>query len=469
MESGVSLDGRVVGDVPSPIEASAADEPAVPTILERPASSPIDGRTADKPAPASAAGAQAGASPGQYPKPASDPTQAGSDGIRFDFNEGCRLSLPPREHGVWRARLSDLDTGNVLFETETSGGTIRSSKRWFVRFSIEVWSVEGGAAEAQLAFAHEYDASDRTVLIHFPVGTLGDSIAWFSYASRFGERHRGARVVCVMSALLIPLFRDAYPDIMFVSQEEAAERNLTETAYATYYMGLFFTDVACEWQPADFRHVGLHKTAACILGLDPAAEQAPRIRLPDESRPIGEPYAVIAVQATSAAKLWNNPDGWRTVIAFLKARGLRVICIDQKPAVGQGYFWNQIPHGCEDFTGISLLEAARYLRHAEIFVGLSSGLSWLAWAAGCKTTLISGFSLPSTEFATPGRVTNWHTCNGCWNDPGFVFDHTNFFWCPRQAGTARQFECTRLITPAHVTRTIEKLIPQNAENDPALR
>jgi ADP-heptose:LPS heptosyltransferase len=45
-------------------------------------------------------------------------------------------------------------------------------------------------------------------------------------------------------------------------------------------------------------------------------------------------------------------------------------------------------------TGLSLVEAALYMRHAALFVGLSSGLSWLAWAAGCPTVTISGFSLP---------------------------------------------------------------------------
>jgi autotransporter strand-loop-strand O-heptosyltransferase len=394
---------------------------------------------------------------GAYAAPAAKPTQAGPEGIFFDFNEGCRLSTPPREKGAWRARLRDLDTGNVLFETESAGGLIRSSKRWFVRFSIEVWAVEEGKREGRLVFSHEYDAAGREVLIQFPVGTLGDSIAWFSYASRFGERHPGCRVTCVMSPLIIPLFRDAYPDIRFVTNEEATAQKLHETAYATYCLGLFFTDAACEWQPTDFRHVGLHKTAAYILGVDPK-EQAPRLSLQDESRPIAEPYAVIAVQATSAAKMWNNPNGWREVVAFLKARGYRVICIDQKPVHGQGIMWTHIPHGCEDETGDRpLAERARWLRHASLFVGLASGLSWLAWAAGCPVVMISGFSHPDTEFETPYRVINWHTCNSCWNDMKFQFDHKDFLWCPRHAGTPRQFECTRLITSAHVKRVIESV------------
>ena len=392
-----------------------------------------------------------------YPPPADRPTQAGPEGIFFDFNQGCRVLLPQREHGSWRARLRDLDTGNILFESENKGALIRSSKRWYVRFSIDVWSIEEGHAEPRLVLHHEYDAGGRDVLIQFPVGTLGDSIAWFSYAARFGERHPGCRVFCAMSPLIVALVRDAYPDIRFVTPEEVAAQKIAETAYATYSLGLFFGDVACEYQPTDFRFVGLHRTAGYILGVD-LEEKPPRLALPDDSRPIEEPYAIIAVQATSGAKYWNNPNGWREIVAFLKARGYRVICIDQKAVHGTGIMWTHIPHGVEDQTGDRpLAERARWLKHASLFVGLASGLSWLAWAAGCPVVMISGFSHPTTEFTTPFRVINWHTCNSCWNDPKFSFDHKDFLWCPRHANTPQQFECTRLITSAQVMRVIETI------------
>ena len=143
----------------------------------------------------------------------------------------------------------------------------------------------------------------------------------------------------------------------------------------------------------------------------------PRLALPDDSRPIAEPYVCIAVQSTTQSKYWNNPHGWREIVRFLKASGYRVICIDQKPVHGTGLVWNHIPHGAEDETGDRpLAERARWLRHAEFFVGLRSGLSWLAWAAGTPVVLISGFTHPTNEFATPYRVINWHACNGCWND-----------------------------------------------------
>jgi len=388
-----------------------------------------------------------------YPPRAEQPTQVGPEGIRFDFNDGCRLFLPPRATGKWRVRLRDLDTGNTLYETENAGAQINSSKRWYVRFGIEVWAIEEGATEARLVLDDRYDLKDQEVLIQFPIGTLGDTLAWFSYCDRFAAAHPECRVTVAMSGVIIPLLKGAYPRLRLLTHAEALAERVMDRAYATYSMGLFFNDLACDHQPIDFRHVGLHRTAGHILGVDPS-DEAPRLALPDESRPIAERYVCIAVQATSAAKYWNNPYGWRDVIEFLKKNGYRVVCIDQKPVHGTGIVWTHLPHGAEDGTGMSLDETARWLRHCDFFVGLSSGLSWLAWAAGATVVLISGFSLPSTEFTNPYRVINWHTCNGCWSDPALRFDHKDFLWCPRHANTPRQFECTRLITADHVKRVI---------------
>ena len=384
-----------------------------------------------------------------YPPAAATPTQEGPGGIRYDFNFGCRVVLPPREDlKLWRVRLRDLDTGNTLFDTTVQQGIIHSSKRWFVRFRVEVWA--GDALELQ----HDYDARDRAVLVQFPVGTLGDTIGWFPYAVRFGAV-RGAKLTCAMSSLIIPLFCDAYPDITFVAHEEVDATQF----YATYSLGLFFDDPDSVWQPTDFRMVGLHRTAAYILGVEPE-EFAPAITLPDDSRPIAEPYVCIGVQSSSQCKYWNNPNGWSAVITWLKQRGYRVVCIDQKSAHGSGLVWNHIPHGVEDQTGDRpLTERARWLRHASGFIGLSSGLSWLAWAAGTKVLMISGFTHPINEFSTPFRVNNWHACNSCWNDPAARFDHKDFLWCPRHAGTSRQFECTRLITAEHVVSILTRMLP----------
>ncbi len=432
---------------------SSVSNPDLPSVSEIVVDAVIAAPSAPSlPAPATTPGPEpsgsAAAAPPKraYPAPAELPTQEGPKGIRFDFNDGCRVALRESDH-PWKVRLSDLDTGNILFETELKAGRINSAKRYYVRIRIEIWQ------QGESLFVHEYSAAGREVMVQFPVGTLGDPMGWFPYAVKFRERH-GCKLTCAMGEKLIAIFRDAYPEITFLAHEEVKP----ERYYATYSIGLFFDDKDFIHQPCDFRHVGLHRTAGYILGVDPT-EVRPRLSIENDTRPIAEPYVCIAVQSTTQSKYWNNPEGWRSIVTFLKEAGYRVVCIDQKATHGHGLIWNHIPHGAEDETGDkTLAERTRFLKHAAFFVGLSSGLSWLAWAAGTPVVMISGFTHPTNEFETPFRVINYHACNSCWNDPRVRFDHQNFLWCPRHKDTPRQFECTRLITPDQV-KTVIRSIP----------
>jgi len=105
-----------------------------------------------------------------YPPPAAQPTQTGAEGLRYDFNLGARVLVP---EGNWRVQLRDLGTGNILFQTNKGGVYVNSSKRYFIRFRVEAWKDDASV------FCHDYDATDREVLIQFPIGTLGDLVGWF--------------------------------------------------------------------------------------------------------------------------------------------------------------------------------------------------------------------------------------------------------------------------------------------------
>jgi hypothetical protein len=162
-----------------------------------------------------------------YPAAAEMPTQQHASGIRFDFNDGCRIVFPEQEH-PWRVRLSDLDTGNILFETELKTGRVNSMKRYFVRFRVEVWQ------QGKSIIDHEYTAADREILVQFPVGTLGDTVGWLPYAVKFQERHK-CRLTCAIADKLIPLFSKAYPHIKFVTHDDVKTRT-SSSSLATSVM-----------------------------------------------------------------------------------------------------------------------------------------------------------------------------------------------------------------------------------------
>ena len=441
---------------PNTIAPLAAPEAVAPEATVSASSAPeesvLTSATSAETASASAVpdekpGASSASAPGQGSAfsvlPPQLPTQKGPLGIRYDFNDGARLLLPP---GQWTAQIVDADSGNILFACDSDGGLVSSTKKYFVRFAFKVWK----RGEDKPCFEHTLNLKDKPVLVSFPVGTLGDLIGWFPYAERFQKEHR-CRLECSMGPLIVELFKDQYPDILFSTPEAVKTKN----PYATYRIGLYFGGNR-DYQPFDFRQVGLHRTAGYILGVDPT-EIVPRLKRGSQ-RQIPEPYVCIATQASAQAKYWNNGYGWKQVVAHLKAKGYRVLCIDRESTYGSGYVWNHIPYGAEDFTGNRpLQERIALLEHAEFFVGLSSGLSWLAWGCGIPIVLISGFTLPNCEFYTPYRVINTHGCFGCWDDVNENFDHHDFFWCPKYKGTDRQFECTKLITGQQVIGQIERL------------
>ncbi|MBR0558827.1 autotransporter strand-loop-strand O-heptosyltransferase [Neokomagataea anthophila] len=402
---------------------------------------------------------------GPYLLPPAAPALSVERNICFDFNDGARVMVPEIDPqiGQWHVCLSDYETGNVLFNAPLKGGMVSSTKKYHVPFQIDVTLVQADGTRVA-ALHHKMSLREQPVLVQLPVGTLGDTLAWLPAVIRFA-RQTGARVTCSVADIILPLVAEANPEVVLVGHNVAkADEAFTSRFYATYRIGLFFTDKDCAYQPTDFRHVGLHRTAAYILGVDPWDDTPPKVTIPDgDTPPINGPYVVIATQASTQCKYWNNPAGWHEVIAFLKKAGYRVVCIDKDAFHGTGYVYNHIPHGCEDETGPRpLSERARWLKHASFFIGLSSGLAWLAHAAGTPVVMISGFTHPNNEFATPYRVINWHTCNSCWNDPQHQFDHKDFFWCPRHKGDERQFECTRLITGAQVIRTIRRLMKDRA-------
>jgi autotransporter strand-loop-strand O-heptosyltransferase len=162
-----------------------------------------------------------------------------------------------------------------------------------------------------------------------------------------------------MAEVLIPLLRDAYPEINFVTHEQVDPKHY----YATCNIGLFFDDEKRIHQPCDFRLVGLHRTAGYILGVHPA-EEPPRIVPSSSDRPIPERYVCIATQSTTQGKYWNNPFGWREVISFLKAEGYEVVCTDRAAVSGHGVDMespNHLPHGARDDWQPAIQERARGL------------------------------------------------------------------------------------------------------------
>ena len=382
------------------------------------------------------------------------PICTSESGIRYDFQFGYRVKFPAGNK-KYLLRIYDLDSGVMLEEhTHNGGDFIIGSNKYYVRYRLEAY------VEGKLVFEHDYNCEGREVCIIIPDGGLGDNLAWLPYIEEF-RIMRKAKVTAVIGEWMIRLSKPQYPGLKFIP---LGTKPALAFAYAIYFCGIFEADRK-PWRPVDHQFLGMQRSVARILGL-PLEDLHCRIPL-GSARPVQEPYVCISTMATNPTKYWNyrsspdlkDPDGWNILIRWLKSFGYRVFVLDRDKELYFTKFHNyHVPTEAEDLTGrIPISERIHYLEHADFFVGLPSGLSWLAWNCNIPVVMISGFTMPNCEFPTPYRVTNFLFCHGCWNDTNNFFDSKAPVWCPRHVGTPREIECTKTITPKMVQETILRI------------
>ena len=373
--------------------------------------------------------------------------ETGIDGIKIDFNFGLRLDIP---EGNFFVRISDFDSGQIFFAENISDTRLISSENYFIHWQIEIY------LDGEKIFEHIFEPEGQEILMAVPTNVLGDTLAILPYVREFQKLHN-CKVFLYLPEFLRELAANFYPEIEQVHE-------ITQNYYATFYLSGALGD--CLTLPVDSRILPLEKVGGLILGIK-NTPQLPKF-IPTKKREIAEPYVCISVQASGVQKTWLYPDGWNIVVKYLKNLGYKVLCIDKNKIESDKDYTMQKPDQAEDFTGnISLIDRANMIHYADFFIGLGSGLSWLAHYVNCPVVMICGFSQDWYEFFTPYRVKNKFVCNGCYNDvqSSFLKNET----CYKYKGTPRELECQKKISPQQVIKAIEKLLEDKNEHKNFLR
>lgn len=360
------------------------------------------------------------------------------EGLRIDFNCGLRLQVPYLGIDSLKVVIGNAMSGETYFDEDVSGVILVSFEKYFIPWQIDIFF------QGTQVFSHTFNPEGMEVFFKFPTTAMGDAIALLPYVADF-IRHWKCKPLVYIASNLRDIAKRYYPDLVFAD-------TLSDETYASYFVGTWMNFLA--GASVNSRLMPMEVIGKTVLGT-PYTLRTVRY-IPTKSRVIKEPYICIGVQASGTWKGWHYPGGWDDVVAYLKTSGYRVLCIDrERENVSEGIS-SKIPAGAEDFTGdIPLIERINLLAHADFFIGLSSGLSWLAYAVGCPVVMIAGFTLPWYEFDTPYRVQNFTKCYGCFNDVRAEWVHVQH--CPYHHGTDREFECSRSITPRQVITTIERL------------
>jgi len=366
--------------------------------------------------------------------------------IKVTFDDGAKVDIKGDEQKKYKVKFVDAYTNEVTYETTLNNNMwATTATKYFNKWIVEVYDITDGGE--MLVEKHAFDAKDKNVKIILDSESFGDLIAWIGAIDEFQKKHQCKLDCVVFNKVLRPIFEKNYPNIKFLALDVYADEY-----YAKYKIGYFAAPNYVNHIAKDPRLLGLCAIATTILGLTDV-EFKPNFAVePHKSK---KKYVCIATQSTSQAKYWNNKKGWDEVVAYLNKSGYEVWCIDRYSSFGVENSMNYMPKGCIDKTGnISFEERMSQIKGAEFFIGLSSGLSWLAWSVGAPVVLISGFTAKWNEFYTPYRVINETVCNSCWNDVSCPFNKGDWFWCPRN----KDLECSKKITSSMVIEHIKKLI-----------
>ena len=230
-----------------------------------------------------------------------------------------------------------------------------------------------------------------------------------------------------------------------------------------YKVGWFYENdqINTDINPVDPKSRPLQATASDILGLE-YKEVIPKIIKPERPNRYGKKFVCFSPHASASAKYWHNEQGWQTVINYIKnVLGYEVVMIS-KEQYDSNWETSKLPGNKKfeniiDATGdFPIEERMADLLNCEFFIGVGSGLSWLAWALGKQVIMISGFSDVWAEFETNcARIINKEVCNSCFNN--FKLDAGDWNWCPAHKDTPRHFECTKKIPSSWVIDAINQI------------
>lgn len=366
----------------------------------------------------------------------------------ISFVDGAKISISGHLNKEYEVLFIDAKTNDLIYKSNIKNNMwSAASPKYFINWKLQIKN-NGRIVEEKIL-----SLQNKKVKILLDTKCLGDILAYVGSVIEFKKQHSCIIDCIILNEQLKESISEANPDINFYSNDIQGDY------YACYKISYRLEN----WQnhiPINPKLLSLTQIAPTILDL-PKKEYKIKLSYTKDSKP-EKPYICIASQSTAQAKYWNNESGWEKLIKYLNKRGYDVWCIDKFSTYGNPKRkMNFIPKGAIDKTGdLPIKERMSQISNAEFFIGLGSGLSWLAWNIGVPVVLISGFSEKWAEFETPYRIINENVCHGCWNKEQHTFDRSDWMWCPEN----KNFECTRSITPEMVIQKIEPIMKINTYN-----
>jgi len=271
---------------------------------------------------------------------------------------------------------------------------------------------------------------DKTILLHFDSFCLGDTICFASLIEPFIDFHKPKKVL--ISTFFPHLLKSTNLSYEFINANQKKKIVVDKLINVGYDKG---------------------SLSHTLGGMFYAAKE--KLMIPQNTKPVKPPMILkfrnpkpnkitIAPESLKDIAKWTK-DGWQSVVNKLVDHKYDVYNVSYENTMN---LQNVTPiHGNDDIN-ISI----DHILDSKFFIGLSSGLAWVAWAYGVPVVMISGFTKDHNEFDC-FRVRNHNVCNGCFNVVQNIKTK-----CPIFLGTNRENECHKTITSDMVIDQINNAI-----------
>lgn len=274
--------------------------------------------------------------------------------------------------------------------------------------------------------------------INFITQSMGDNIAFSIYADAYQKKYGG---IVYVKTIWHKLLHSKNASVFFVDANYQDSFDIEKDIYFKFQEGPM-QKIICDELDLNFNEI------------KPIINEESKYKFNKKKK-----YVCISIHSTAQMKYWNNNNGWKKVVNYLKRLDYDVYAIDKDQVFGTKDKWNKIPDEAINETGNYPIEyRVDQIKNCDFFIGLSSGLAWLAWALNKKVILISGCTNEDNEFnQNCYRVINKNVCHGCLNDSSLdnkIGITQSWMYCPRN----KNFECSKEISFEMVKEKIDQCI-----------
>jgi autotransporter strand-loop-strand O-heptosyltransferase len=355
--------------------------------------------------------------------------------ILITFNSGPKVEIIGDVKKEYFIEFIDSRNNNVLYSTTINNGMwTQCNKKWYIPWIIKI----NGEVH------HTFNLENQEVKISFESKSIGDTLAWAPQVIEFYKKYKCKVTVSTFHNEWFEKL-NKYKDIKFIPP------GLGGNFYAHYSLGWFMTEG--KWDEG-IHHLNqpntipLIQSATDTLGL-PYKEINHGVDFKPSKRPIKEKYICIGPRSTAGLKEWPY-EYWSKLAGLLNKEGYKVVNISY-----EGFNYENIINK----EKLTWKDTYNYLHHADLFIGLGSGLSWFNWAMGKHTVMINNFIPYGYEMTlNTTKIEDYSVCNNCWVDKRYTFDKGKWDWCPKHQGTISQHICHKAITPEVVYKKVQYLL-----------